>query len=41
MSGYIKDFENERKNLSFLIKDDEVWEKFENIWDLIKKKIRH
>ena len=41
MSGYIKDFENERKNLSFLIKDDEVWEKFENIWDLIKKKTRH
>ena len=39
MSGYIKDFENGRKNLSFLIKDDEVWEKFENIWDLIKKKL--
>ena len=29
MSGYIKYFENGRKNMSFLIKDDEVWEKYE------------
>ena len=27
MSGYIKYFENEGKNMSFLIKDDDVWEK--------------
>ena len=26
MSGYIKYFENGGKNMSFLIKDDEVWE---------------
>ena len=38
MSGYIKYFENSGKNMSFLIKDDEVWEKFENIWDVIKNK---
>ena len=25
--------------MSFLIKDDEVWEKFENIWDVIKNKL--
>ena len=31
MSGYIKYFENGGKNMSFLIKDDEVWEKYENI----------
>ena len=29
MSGYIKYFENGGKNMSFLIKDDEVWEKYE------------
>ena len=28
MSGYIKYFENGGKNMSFLIKDDEVWEKY-------------
>ena len=25
--------------MSFLIKDDEVWEKYEKIWDLIKNKL--
>ena len=39
MSGYIKYFENGGKNMSFLIKDDEVWETCENIWDLIKNKL--
>ena len=31
MSGYIKYFENGGKNMSFLIKDDEVWEKYAKI----------
>ena len=39
MSGYIKYFENGGKNMSFLIKDDEVWEKYEQIWDVIKNKL--
>ena len=39
MSGYIKYFENGSKNMSFLIKDDEVWEKYEQIWDVIKNKL--
>ena len=39
MSGYIKYFENGGKNLSFLIKDDQVWEKYEKIWDVIKNKL--
>ena len=39
MSGYIKYFENGGKSMSFLIKDDEVWEKYENIWDVIKNKL--
>ena len=36
MSGYIKYFENRGKNMSFFIKDDEVWEKYEQISDVIK-----
>ena len=39
MSGYIKYFENGGKNMSFLIKDDEVREKYEKIWDVIKNKL--
>ena len=39
MSGYIKYFENGGKNMSFLIKDDEVWEKYEQIWNVIKNKL--
>ena len=39
MSGYIKYFENENKNMSFLIKDDEVWDKYK-IWDAIKNKLQ-
>ena len=32
-------FENGSKNLSFLIKDDEVWDKYDKIWDVIKDKL--
>ena len=39
ISGYIKYLENGGKNMSFLIKDDEVWEKYEKIWDAIKNKL--
>ena len=39
MSGYIKYFENGGKTMSFLIEDDEVWEKYEKIWDVIKDKL--
>ena len=38
MSGYIKYFENGSKNMSFLIKDDEVWDRYE-IWYVIKDKL--
>ena len=31
MNGYIKYFENGGKNMSFLIKNSEVWEKYEDI----------
>ena len=40
ISGYIKYFEYGNKNMSFLIKDDEVREKFEQIWDVIKNKLK-
>ena len=40
MSGYIKYFENGGKNMSFLIKHDEVWGKYEQIWDVIKLGIK-
>ena len=39
MNGYIKYFENGRKNMSFLIKSSEVWEKYEDIWDVIKNNL--
>ena len=39
MSGYIKYFENGGKNMSFLIKGDEVWGKYDQIWDVIKDKL--
>ena len=39
MSGYKKHFKNGRKNMSFLIKDDEVWDKYDKIWNVIKNKL--
>ena len=39
MSRYIKYFEYGGVNMSFLIKDDEVWEKYKQIWNLIKNKL--
>ena len=39
MNGYIKYFDNGEKNMSFLIKNDEVWQKYENIWEVIKNKL--
>ena len=38
MNGYIKYFENGGKNMSFLIKNSEVWENYEDIWNIIKNK---
>ena len=39
MSGYIKYFENGGKNMSLLIEDDEVWDKYDEIWDVIINKL--
>ena len=39
MSGYIKYFENGGKNMSFMVKDDNVLDKYNKIWDKIKNKL--
>ena len=39
MNGYLKYFENDRKNLSFMIKDDQVWDIYDKIWNAIKDKL--
>ena len=37
MSGYTKYFQNSGKNMSFFVKDDKVLDKYNEIWDVIKK----
>ena len=37
--GYIKYFENGGKSMSFVIKDDDVLDKYDEIWDKIKGKL--
>ena len=39
MSGYIKYFENGEKNMSFMVKDDNVLDKYNKILDNIKDNI--
>ena len=36
MTGYMKYFENREKNMSFVIKDDDVLDKYNEIWEKIK-----
>ena len=37
MSGYIKYFDNGRKNMSFLFQDESAYLKYTKIWNKIKK----
>ena len=39
MTGYIKYFVNGGKNMSFVTKDDDVLEKYREIWDKIKERL--
>ena len=39
MNGYIKCFKNSGKNMSFLIKDNEVQKKYDKIWEVVKDKL--
>ena len=36
MNGYIKYFDNGGKNMSFVIDDEEVYEKYDKIWNVVK-----
>ena len=39
INGYIKYFDNSGKNMSLSIKNSKVWEKYEEIWEVIKNKL--
>ena len=39
MIGHIKYFENGGKSMSFLIKDDNMFDKYNENWDKIKNKL--
>ena len=39
MSGYIKYFDNGRKNMSFKIEDESLYLKYTEIWNKIKKSL--
>ena len=39
MSGYIKYFKNKGKNMSFMVRDDSVLNKQNEVWDKIKEKL--
>ena len=40
MSGYIKYFENGGKNMSFVIKDDDVLSKYNKTWGKDQRKVK-
>ena len=40
MSGYIQYFKNGGKNMSFFVRDDNVLDKYNEIWGAIKKKLK-
>ena len=39
MSGYIKYFEKGGKSMSFMVKDDDVLDIYNKMWDKIKEKL--
>ena len=40
MSGYIKYFDNGGKNMSFATDDKEVYEKYDEIWNVVKSLLK-
>ena len=40
MSGYIKYFDNGGKNMSFVTDDKEVYEKYDEIWNVLKRLLK-
>ena len=40
MSGYIKYFDNGEKNMSFVTDDKEVYKKYNEIWEVVRKLLK-
>ena len=40
MSGYIKYFDNNGKNMSFITDDKKVYEKYNKIWNVVKRLLK-
>ena len=40
MSGFIKYFDNNNKNMSFITDDESVYSKYSKVWDKIKKLLK-
>ena len=40
MSGYIKYFDNGGKNMSFVTDDKEVYKKYNEIWNIVKRLLK-
>ena len=40
MSGYIKYFDNGGKNMSFVTDDKDVYEKYNEIWNVVKRLLK-
>ena len=40
MNGYIKYFEDDGKNISFVTDDEKVYEKYNEIWEVVRKLLK-
>ena len=40
MSGYIKYFDDDVKNMSFVTDDEEVYKKYNEIWEVVRELIK-
>ena len=40
MNGYIKSFDDGGKNMSFVTDDEEVYEKYNEIWEVVRKLLK-
>ena len=40
MNGYIKYFDNGGKNMSFVTDDEKVYEKYDEIWNVVKSRLK-
>ena len=40
MNGYIKYFDDGRKNMSFVTDDEEIYEKYNEIWEVVRKLLK-